>query len=74
MAQVLKFLHYKAYILYYEILHVILKIIFFIDMETNLYGHATRCFYKTTEKGETRLETRQEASGLVFVLAWKDGV
>lgn len=43
-------------------------------METNLYGHATKCFYKTAEEGETRLETGQEASGLAFVLAWKDGV
>lgn len=43
-------------------------------METNLYGHATKCLYKTAEEGETRLETGQEASGLAFVLAWKDGV
>lgn len=25
-------------------------------METNLYGHATKCLYKTAEEGETRLE------------------
>ena len=72
MAQVLKFLHCKAYILCYEILHMLFSKPFF--METSLYGHATKCFYKTTEEGETRLETGQEALGLAFVLAGKDGV